>query len=146
MLKVVEHKLEVVEENVEAKIDVSCCALEARVDEKFAELTSSVEDRIKPLGELTHNSIVEAVDTYMEEEKDKEKSRLSVTVYNVPESKSDEGQERTLMIKKYLGVTVNITRAVRLGKKGTRPRLFMVQKGTRPRLFMVQKGTRPRLL
>ena len=181
MLKVVEHKLEVVEENVEAKIDVSCCALEARVDEKLAELTSSVEDRIKPLGELTQNSIVEAVDTYLGEavdtyiveavdtyiveavdtyiveavdtylgeEKDKEKSRLSVTVYNVPESTSDEGQERKQYDtddKKILGVTVNITRAVRLGKKGTRPRLLMVQKGTRPRLLMVQKGTRPRLL
>ena len=39
-LKLVEHKLEVVEENVEVKIDVSYCALEVRVDEKLAELTS----------------------------------------------------------------------------------------------------------
>ena len=90
-LKVVEHKLEVVEENVEAKIDLSCCALEARVDEKLVELTSSVEDRIKPLSELTHNSIVEAADTYMGEEKDKEKRRLNVIVHTVAESTSDDG-------------------------------------------------------
>ena len=91
-----------VEENVEAKIYVSCCALEVRVDEKLAELTSSVEVIIKPLGELIHNSIVEAVDTYivetvetyLGEEKDKEKSCLKVTVHNVPESTSDQGQER----------------------------------------------------
>ena len=72
-LKVVEHKLEVVEENIEFKIDVSC-ALEAKVDEKLAEVTSNVEDRIKPLIELTQNSIVEAMDTYVGEDKDKEKA------------------------------------------------------------------------
>ena len=89
--------------------------------------------------EAVDTYIVEAVDTYMGEEKDKEKRRLNVTVHNVPESTCDEGQERkqcntdevNSIFQQYLGVTVNITRAVRLGKKRTRPRLLMVQTGNK---------------
>ena len=128
-----------VEENVEAKIDVSCCVLEVRVVEKLAELTSSVEVIIKPLSELTHNSIVETVDTYLGEKKGKEKRRLKVTVHNVPESTSDEDQERkqqdtdevNYIFQKYPGVMENITRAVGFDTKGTRPRLLMVQRGNK---------------
>ena len=76
----------------------------------------------------------------MGEEKEKEKRRLDViVVHNVPECTCDEGQERkqhdteevNSVFQQYLGVTVNITRAVRLGKKGTRTMLLMVQTGNK---------------
>ena len=79
------------------------------------------------------------MDTYLGEENNKEKRRLKVTVHNVQESASDEGQERkqhdtdevNYIFQKYPGVTVNITRAVGFDKKGTRPRLLMVQTGNK---------------
>ena len=73
---------------------------------------------------------------------------LNVTVHNVRESTCDEGQERkqhdidevNSIFQQYLGVTANIKRAARLGKKGTQPRLLMVQTGNKQEKAAVMRN------
>ena len=68
------------------------------------------------------------------EQKEREKQKLNVIVYNVPESNATTGLERKEegltrlngLFKDYLQVSPDITKVIRLGKKDDKPRLLKV--------------------
>ena len=70
----------------------------------------------------------------LSEEKDKEKRKLNVILHNVAEPTADNSQSRkredidhvSSIFHKPLGVSVQITNAVRLGKRGDKPRFLKV--------------------
>ena len=84
------------------------------------------------------NNIQEVVACFINEEKEKEKDkrRLNIIiVHNVPESQSEDGLTRktTMLIlwpcnmcKSQLNADTSMSKAFRLGKKDTKPRLFQV--------------------
>ena len=68
------------------------------------------------------------------EQKEKEKRQLNLILHNTEESTEEEPLNRkkddinkvTLLFTKYIGVETAVTNAVRIGKKGTKPRLLKV--------------------
>ena len=74
------------------------------------------------------------VDSFINEEKEKAKRCLNLIVHNVTESTDEEGLNRkkhdidfvTSTFQQYLGVSVAINKAFRLGKHNDKPRLLKI--------------------
>lgn len=83
---------------------------------------------------LSVGGISSAVASVISEEKDKDKRKLNLILHNVVEPTADDGQTRKKedidhvsdIFHKSLGVPVQITNAIRLGKRGDKPRLLKV--------------------
>ena len=80
------------------------------------------------------DSVENITSSLANEQKEREKRKLNVIVYNVPESNATTGLERKEedltrlngLFKDYLQVSPDITKVIRLGKKGDKPRLLKV--------------------
>ena len=84
------------------------------------------------------NAISSAVSSVINEEKEKSKRKLNLIVHNLPESSKDNGDDRKQedissvsgILDKYLGISVNIAKAFRLGQRRDKPRLLKVTVST----------------
>jgi len=78
--------------------------------------------------------ISEIVNSYINEEKEKSKRRLNVIVHNIVESTSEDAEVRrkhdidsvSCIFEKHLAASANITKAIRIGKRGDKPRLLKI--------------------
>jgi len=83
---------------------------------------------------LSVSGISSAVASVLSEEKDKDERKLNVILHNVTEYTADGGQTRkrediiqvSNIFHKSLGVTAEITNAIRLGKRSDKPCLLKV--------------------
>ena len=81
-----------------------------------------------------NSNVSSIVSTYINEEKEKSKRKLNLIVHNLAESSKDDGAARkqddiTSVLKicqQYMGMSVKIERAFRLGKHGEKPRLLKI--------------------
>ena len=81
----------------------------------------------------TFNSTSEVLNSYIIEEKERSRRRLSVIVHNVAESSAESGSEKihdisnvASIFDKYVWVKVNVTDANRIGRRKDDPRLIKV--------------------
>ena len=80
------------------------------------------------------DSVENITSSLANEQKEREKRKLNVIVYNVPESNATTGLERkeedltrlNCLFKDYLQVSPDITKVIPLGKKSDKPRLLKV--------------------
>ena len=82
------------------------------------------------------HSGIDVVKSFIAEEKEKSRRRLNLIMHHVPESTADVGLTRkqddikqvSSILEKYIGITLNVQKAFRLGNKGDTPRLlkFMI--------------------
>ena len=84
--------------------------------------------------DLSLDSVENLTSSLANEQSEREKRKLNVIVYNVPESEATAGLERkeedlkqlNSLFKDYLQVTPSITKVTRLGKRDEKPRLLKV--------------------
>ena len=86
------------------------------------------------LGQDSDDSFAHLATSIVAEQKEKEKRQLNLILHNVKESveeepsnrKKDDVKEATSVFSEYVGVETVVTNAIRIGKKGTKPRLLKV--------------------
>jgi len=79
-------------------------------------------------------SVCNTVASAINKEKEKERRRLNLILHNLPESTAEDAQARkaynaaesTKVFNELLSVSSSATNAIRLGKKGDKPRLLKV--------------------
>ena len=82
----------------------------------------------------TSNDIAATVTSLINEERQKEKRKLNVIVHNLPECDDPDPSNRkshgisktSSIVDKYLSVPTTITQAIRISKKGEKPRLLKI--------------------
>ena len=80
------------------------------------------------------NSFVHLATSIVAEQKEKDRRQLNLVVHKMEESVAEEPSDRkqdgiskvTTLFSKYLGVETVVTNAIRIGQKGTKPRLLKV--------------------
>ena len=84
--------------------------------------------------DLSLNSVENIASSLANEQREREKRKLNIIVYNVPESEATTGLERkeedlnklNNLFKDYLQVSPEITKVIQLGKRDDKPRLLKV--------------------
>lgn len=79
------------------------------------------------------NSFAHLATSIVAEQKEKEKRQLNLILHKVEESaegpsnrKKDDISKATSLFSEYMGVETTVTKAIRIEKKGTEPRLLKV--------------------
>ena len=80
----------------------------------------------------------QAVSSVLNEEKEKSKRRLNVTLHNIPESiaeevdvqKQHDTDTAKAIVNQHLGIPASILQAVRLGKRSVKSRLLRIPVGS----------------
>ena len=96
-----------------------------------------------------NDHITTIVSSYLNEEKEKSKRRLNLIVHNLKEPSSEDGATRKKedikqindLLQKHVEVTPSITNAIRLGKRGDRPRLLRITVSTESEKANVLRNT-----
>ena len=99
-------------------------------DQTFTEVSNSEDLLLDPVENITSS--------LANEQKEREKRKLNVMVYNVPESEASNGLEKkeedlnrlNNLFKDNLQISANITKVIRLGKRDDKPRLLKVSLGS----------------
>ena len=97
---------------------------------------------------VTRDSVASIAATLVNEEREKERRQLNLVLHNIEESSSSDGtvrksediQKVKSIFEKYLDVSVSITKAFRIGKKGARPRLLKVAVSSLDEKILVLKN------
>ncbi|XP_065904034.1 uncharacterized protein [Dysidea avara] len=96
-----------------------------------------------------NDHITTTVSSYLNEEKEKSKRRLNLIVHNLKEPSSEDGATRKKedikqindLLQKHVEVTPSITNAIKLGKRGDRPRLLRITVSTESEKANVLRNT-----
>ena len=116
-LQSVENKLSEKINNIEAKLlDLHNAVKETHITDRLQESTS-IEEPKKQFSSF--------MSSFMNEEKEKDKRRLNLIIHNIVESTDVDSSVRKehdinlvdSILKKYLGISAKIERAIRLGKR-----------------------------
>ena len=83
---------------------------------------------------MTEDSLTHLATSIVAEQKEKEKRQLNLILHKIEESVEEEPSNRkkddihkvTSLFTEYIGVETTVTNAIRIGKKGTKPRLLKV--------------------
>lgn len=117
-----------------AKLSVRMTKHEDRMDEMKSQL-DVIESRTTPVEQqVTRSNVSEIVAEQIYECKERELRKANVIIHNMPESKKDKAEERqgddinfTKSIANELSIKdIQITSAIRIGKKGDKPRLTKI--------------------
>lgn len=98
--------------------------------------------------QVASSDIPTTVASLLAEEKEKDRRRLNLIVHQLIEPTESDVQKRkecdikeaSNIIQNYIGVSASITNAVRLGKKGAKPRLLKVSVGSRQEKASILKN------
>ena len=127
-------------------IDKKLEAIESKLCQKIDEIEKSLKSYHTSLEEMecsdlpserqsiATDSVASIAASLVGEEKEKERRQLNLVLHNIEESSSSDGSERksedikkvTSIFEKYLEVSVSVTKAFRIGKRGTKPRLLKI--------------------
>lgn len=131
-----DKRLQSIEQKLNSLTQVACDVQESDemstdAHETSAQPRAGILPRVES---LSAGSISTAVTSALSEERDKEKRKLNLIVHNTVEPTAEDGQARkkqdidniSRIFQKNLGVNVKVTNALRLGKKGDKPRLLKI--------------------
>ena len=127
-------------------IDQKLRAIESRLSQKIDDIEKCLKSYHTSLEEMecsdqpsasqtiTTDSVASIAATLVNEEKEKERRQLNLVLHNIEESSSSDGSKRKdediqrvkSIFEKYLDVSVSITKAFRIGRKGAKPRLLKI--------------------
>ena len=130
-IQLTESKLNEIMKNVETQLEKHQKAISSLINDHKAALGSNPPSRVSP---ITEESVANIAVSINAEQKEKEKRQLNIIVHNLEESSASEGPARKeddiseckSLFQKYLGVTVSIHNAIRLGKRSDKSRLLKI--------------------
>ena len=107
-----------------------------------------ISDSVTQSNTCTIPSITSTVTSLLAEEKEKDRRRLNLIVHQLAEPTETDPQQRkecdiketSDIIQKYLGVSVSVTNAIRLGNKGAKPRLLKISVGSKQQKASILKN------
>ena len=102
-----------------------------KLNDHKAAVGSNTPSMVPP---ITEESVANIAVSINAEQREKEKRQLNIIVHNLEESSASEGPSRKedditkckSLFQKYLGVTVTIQNAIRLGKRSDKSRLLKI--------------------
>ena len=117
--------------NVETQLEKHQKAISSLINDHKTVLGSNPPSHVSPISEESVANIAVSINA---EQKEKEKRQLNIIVHNLEESSASEGPARKeddiseckSLFQKYLGVTVSIHNAIRLGKRSDKSRLLKI--------------------
>ena len=132
-IQLTESKLNEIMKNVEAQLEKHQKAISSLINDHKTALGSNPPSHASPISEESVASIAVRV-SINAEQKEKEKRQLNIIVHNLEESSASEGPARKeddiseckSLFQKYLGVTVSLHNAIRLGKRSDKSRLLKI--------------------
>ena len=130
-IQAAELKLNEIMKNVESQLEKQQKTITALLNDHKAALGTSTPSVVPP---ITEESVANIAVSINAEQKEKEKRQLNIIVHNLEESSASEGASRkgdditkcSSLFQKYLGVTVTIQNAIRLGKRSDKSRLLKI--------------------
>ena len=116
-------------ENLKSRME----AVEEKLTEVLKEFKVPVQQKVNS-EENSDDSYAHIATSIVTEQKEKERRQLNLILHNVKESEEEEPSNRkkdditgaASLFSEYLGVDCAITNAIRIGKKGIKPRLLKV--------------------
>lgn len=141
-LESVESKLSEVHQSTERKLSETIKTIESQLGDFRKEITATLVDNSlsakqpdpsTPLN-VSEDSVVQIAASVATEQKEKEKRQMNIILHNLEESNATDGTARKQddikkclsVFQTYLGQSVSITNAFRLGQRAEKPRLLKV--------------------
>jgi len=129
-LDAVEHKITEVIKSIESQLGKHHKSL----SDAIAEQPTNISKPSSPPSQISEDTVVNIAASITSEQKEKEKRHLNIIVHNVEESSAEDGKTRKIhdiekckdLFQTYLGTSVTIDKAFRLGKRSTKPRLLKI--------------------
>jgi len=140
-LESVENKLSEVQ-SIEKKLSESIKSIESQLGGYHKEISNAISSKPVPTNKpdaltpfsVSEDSVAQIAASLVTEQKEKEKRQMNVIIHNLEESNAADGPARKQddiknclsMFQTYLGLSVSITNAFRLGKRSQKPRLLKI--------------------
>jgi len=143
-LQLAENSLSITTKNVESQLKL----YHKTVTDMISEQPMSTRDHTSATSSISTESVQHIASSLVAEQREKERRQLNIIVHNLKESASTDGAARkqddinecVALLERYLGISVSISKAFRLGKKSDKPRLLKVSLSTTQEKALVLKN------